>query len=108
MAQDVGQDFDVIVVGGGNDALCAAITAREEGARVLLLERAPEEERGGNSSFTEGLMRFVYSGKEDIVALSPDLTPEELASDFGSYSEDKFFDDMARVTQNRTDPDLCE
>jgi tricarballylate dehydrogenase len=110
MAQDVqtGETYDVIVVGGGNAALCAAITAREEGARVLLLERAPEDERGGNSSFTEGLMRFVYNGKDDIVALSPDLTPDELASDFGRYTEENFFDDMARVTQNRTDPDLCE
>lgn len=101
-------DYDVIVVGGGNAALCAALSAREEGASVLLLERAPKEERGGNSSFTEGLMRFVYDGFEDIQALSPDLTPDELASDFGRYTEDKFFDDMARVTQNRTDPDLCE
>jgi tricarballylate dehydrogenase len=100
--------YDVIVVGGGNAALCAAISAREEGARVLLLERAPQDERGGNSSFTEGLMRFVYNGTEDIIALSPDLTPDELNSDFGRYTEDKFFDDMARVTQNRTDPDLCE
>ncbi len=110
MAQNVqsAEDHDVIVVGGGNAALCAAITAREEGARVLLLERAPEDERGGNSSFTEGLMRFVYDGKDDIVALSPDLTPDELASDFGRYTEENFFDDMARVTQNRTDPDLCE
>src|SRR5882672_923880 len=100
--------YDVIVVGGGNAALCAALTAREEGAEVLLLERAPEEERGGNSTFTEGLMRFVYDGADDIKALSPDLTPEEMASDFGAYTEEKFFDDMARITQNRTDPDLCE
>jgi len=102
------KSYDVIVVGGGNAALCAALSAREEGASVLLLERAPQEERGGNSSFTEGLMRFVYNGTEDIAALSPDLTPDELNSDFGRYTEDKFFDDMARVTQNRTDPDLCE
>lgn len=105
---DKASAYDVIVVGGGNAALCAAITAREEGAKVLLLERAPEEERGGNSSFTEGLMRFVYNGSEDIRALSPDLSADELASDFGRYTEDMFFDDMARVTQNRTDPDLCE
>jgi len=100
--------YDVIVVGGGNAALCAAISASEEGARVLMLERAPKEERGGNSSYTEGLMRCVYKGADDIRALSPDLTEEEMTSEFGSYTEDQFFDDMARITQNRTDPDLCE
>jgi tricarballylate dehydrogenase len=106
--ENTASDFDVIVVGGGNAALCAAICASDEGARVLLLERAPEEERGGNSSFTEGLMRCVYSGAEDIRALSPDLTEEEMKSDFGAYTEENYFDDMARITQSRTDPDLCE
>ena len=100
--------YDVIVVGGGNAALCAAISAADEGAKVLLLERAPEDDRGGNSLYTEGLMRCVYNGSEDIKALSPDLSEEEMKSDFGTYTEDKFFDDMARITQNRTDPDLCE
>ncbi len=101
--------YDVIVVGGGNAALCAALAAAEEGAKVILLERAPESERGGNSRYTEGLMRFVYADVEDIRAISPDLTDEEVAqSDFGTYTEEEFFDDMARVTQNRTDPDLCE
>src|SRR3954447_2089138 len=52
--------FDVVVVGGGNAALCAALAAREQGSSVLLLERAPHAERGGNSSYTDGLMRVVY------------------------------------------------
>src|SRR5450759_4711209 len=103
------EKYDVIVVGGGNAALCAALAACEEGAKVLILERAPASERGGNSTFTEGLMRCVYNGVDDIRALSPELTDAEVASaDFGSYTEERFFDDMTRITQNRTDPDLCE
>jgi tricarballylate dehydrogenase len=101
--------YDVVVVGGGNAALCAALSAKENGAgRVLLLERAPRDERGGNSTFTEGLMRFVYNGADDIIALSPDLSEAERQSDFGVYTEADFYDDMARTTQYRTDPELCE
>lgn len=101
--------YDVIVVGGGNAALCAAITARNEGSSVLVLERAPIEERGGNSTFTDGKFRAVYNGVEDVCALVPDLTEEEIeCSDFGEYTEADFYDDMTRLTQFRTDPDLCE
>ncbi|MDA0261486.1 MAG: FAD-dependent oxidoreductase, partial [Proteobacteria bacterium] len=100
---------DVVVVGGGNAALCAALAAREQGADVLVLERAPEDERGGNSRFTAGAMRVVYDGVDDLLALIPDLTAEEQrTTDFGAYSFDNFFDDMARVTQYRADPDLTE
>ncbi len=51
---------DVIVVGGGNAAMCAALAARERGAKVLVFEQAPEHERGGNTGFTAGAMRVVY------------------------------------------------
>src|SRR5256885_3283313 len=100
---------DVIVVGAGNAALCAALAAREEGARVTVLERAPVAERGGNSTFTAGAIRVAYNSVEDLVELIPDLSAEEKrTTDFGTYTEDQYFDDMARVTQHRGDPDLVE
>lgn len=100
--------YDVVVVGGGNAALCAAISARESGAKVLVLERAPYEERGGNSRFTAGGFRCAYNGVDDILTLVRDLSPEQLANtEFGSYSEEEFFDDLARVTDYRADGDLA-
>src|SRR6202047_928308 len=100
---------DVIVVGGGNAAFCAALAAQEAGATVMILEAAPEEECGGNTRFTAGSVRVVYNGVDDIKSLVPDLTEQEIATtDFGTYTADQFFDDMARVTQNRADPDLVE
>jgi len=103
------QAIDVIVVGGGNAALCAALAAQENGARVLVLECAPEDESGGNSRFTAGAIRFAYEGVDDLRTLMPDLSEADIAmTDFGTYSEDQFFDDMYRVTQYRCDPDLVE
>ena len=58
-------DADLIVVGAGNAALCAALAARELGATVLMLEAAPQEESGGNSRFTAGAVRVVYDGIDD-------------------------------------------
>lgn len=100
---------DVVIVGGGNAAFAAAVAAAQQGASVTVLERAPEEEAGGNTRFTAGAMRFAYDGADDLRRLMPDLTDEECArSDFGAYTEDQFFEDMYRVTEYRTDPDLCE
>jgi tricarballylate dehydrogenase len=101
--------YDVVVVGAGNAAFCAALSAREKVQKVLVLERSGEDEAGGNSRFTAGLMRVAYAGVEDLKRAIPDLTPEEIArTDFGTYPEDQFLDDMARVTEYRCDPDLTE
>ena len=100
---------DVIVVGAGNAAFAAAVAAREQGASVTVLERAPRELAGGNTRFTAGAMRFAYDGVDDLRRLMPDLTDEEVAvTDFGAYPQGQFFEDMGRVTEYRTDPDLCE
>jgi tricarballylate dehydrogenase len=106
---NVNSDYDVIIVGAGNAALCAAIAAREKGARVLALEKAPEYFRGGNTYFTGGIIRCAYNGIEDIKKLIPDLTPEEEATvEVGKYTEDEFYDDMMRVTEGLSDPELAE
>lgn len=108
MAQ-VNDRFDVVVVGAGNAALCAALSAQEQGKKVLVLEAASEDEGGGNTRFTAGAIRTVYNGIEDLKEIMPDLTNEEIAiTDFGTYTEDQFFDDMFRVTQYRCDPEMVE
>jgi tricarballylate dehydrogenase len=103
------QKPDVLVVGAGLAGLSAALEARALGASVMVLERAPIEERGGNSRFSNGAMRAVYGGVEDIDRLVDGLSEAERArADFGAYSREEYLDDMARVTQYRTDPDLAE
>ncbi|OIQ95946.1 fumarate reductase flavoprotein subunit precursor [mine drainage metagenome] len=103
------RNYDVVVIGAGNAALCAALAAQEKGASVAVLECAPQEESGGNSRFTAGAIRFAYRGIEDLLQVMPDLSEEEIKNtDFGVYTEENFFDDMFRVTRFRTDPNLTE
>tara|TARA_B100000315_G_scaffold193844_1_gene184399 strand:+ start:2295 stop:3773 length:1479 start_codon:yes stop_codon:yes gene_type:complete len=99
--------FDVIVVGAGNAAMCAALAAREEGARVLVLEKAPAEVKGGNSAFSGGLFRFAHQGSEDVLSLVPDTTPAEVARmDMGPYTAETYSDDLIRLSEGRADPEL--
>jgi len=99
----------VVVVGAGNAAMCAALAAHEGGARVLVLERAPEAEAGGNSRFTAGAIRFAYDGVDDLRALMPDLTDAEVeVTDFGTYTEAQFYADLCRISDYRCDPDLAD
>lgn len=83
---------DIVVIGGGNAALCAAITAAEAGARVVILEAAPKAYRGGNSRHTRNF-RCMHSGP-----LGPLVE---------SYGEDEYFDDLMKVTGGKTDEDLA-
>ncbi|MSQ73698.1 MAG: FAD-binding dehydrogenase [Betaproteobacteria bacterium] len=102
-------DYDVIVVGAGNAAMCAAMSAQEQGAKVLVLERAPQEQRGGNSAFTEGGFLMLHDGVETIRKFVPDLTDAEIANtDFGAYTADQYLDELGSITQYHIDPDLAE
>ncbi|MEM9319182.1 MAG: FAD-dependent tricarballylate dehydrogenase TcuA [Pseudomonadota bacterium] len=85
----------IIVVGSGNAALCAGIAALEKGADVLMLEKADEALAGGNTKYTAGAMRFAYDGTEDLLPLlSNQADPRLERTDFGSYTQAKFADDL--------------
>src|SRR5207237_1831608 len=94
------ESYDVIVVGAGNAGLCAALSAREAGARVLVLEKAPRAERGGNTAFTGGLLRFAFESIDDFRPLLPDYGDSDLAElDVGRYSQRDYAADLDRVTE---------
>lgn len=84
--------YDVLIVGGGNAALCAAIAAVRNGASVLVVEAAPKFYRGGNTRHTRN-MRCAHDHATEILT--------------GPYTEDEFFDDLLRVTEGHTDKDLA-
>ncbi len=83
---------DVLVIGGGNAALCAALMAREAGASVLLLERSPREWRGGNSQHTRNL-RCMHDAPQDVLV--------------EAYSEEEFWQDLLKVTGGKTNEELA-
>jgi len=89
---DLDRTFDVLVIGGGNAGLCAAMTAQFGGARVLLLESSPEVFRGGNSRHTRDI-RYMHEGANAFVT--------------GSYTEEEFWDDLRRVTGGETTEPLA-
>lgn len=90
---DLTRRFDVLVIGGGNAALCAAISARRAGASVLVLEGAPKFYRGGNTRHTRN-MRCAHDAATGILT--------------GPYTEQEFFDDLLRITGGQTDEELAK
>ncbi|MDT8464998.1 FAD-dependent tricarballylate dehydrogenase TcuA [Alcaligenes nematophilus] len=84
--------IDVLVIGGGNAALCAALTAREGGASVLLLEASPREWRGGNSQHTRNL-RCMHDAPQDVLV--------------DAYPEEEFWQDLLKVTAGKTNEHLA-
>ena len=101
--------FDVIVVGAGNAALCAALSARQQGASVVVLEKAPPSAQGGNCPFTGGGFRFVHDGIEDLRALLPDLTDAEAERlSMAPYTAEDFRGHLLDVTQGDVDHRLME
>ncbi|MCH8897299.1 MAG: FAD-dependent tricarballylate dehydrogenase TcuA [Chloroflexi bacterium] len=101
--------YDVIVVGAGNAALSAAMAAKENCESVLVVEKAPDYFRGGNTYFTGGIIRFAFNGIDDIKAIIPDMSEtEENSVDVGKYTEDDYYDDMMRVTHGLSDPELAQ
>jgi tricarballylate dehydrogenase len=101
--------YDVVVVGAGNAALCAALSARDQGATVVVLEKAPPSEQGGNCSYTGAGFRFVHEGIEDLRSLLPDLTDEETARiSMAPYKADDFRNHLQAVTHGDSDSELAE
>jgi len=102
------QTYDVVVVGKGNAALCAALSAREQGASVAMLEAAAVDESGGNSRFAGGVMRFAYNSVEDLQRIADIPEDEARNADWESNTVEQFYDDLYHVTSYRTDPALSE
>ncbi len=102
-------DYDVVIAGAGNAALSAAMAARENGASVLVLEKATEAEKGGNSYFTAGGFRFCHNGIDDAATdVLTDLAPAERDRIvLPVHDRTVFYDALMKVTRHQADEDMA-
>src|SRR6516165_7676351 len=103
------QEYDVIVVGAGNAALSAAISAHENGAkRVLVLEKAPRDMRGGNTHWAGAVLRIAFDDPHELEPLLPGIEEryESFYEGITPYTRKDYLGDLMRVTSGRTDPTL--
>lgn len=103
------EDMDVVVAGSGNAAMSAALAAAQEGARVVVLEKAPREEAGGNTWYTAGAYRVPHGGLEDLRPLlrqPPD--PRLVGTQLPAYEQAEFRGDLERLTDGRCDPEMAD
>lgn len=96
----------VVVVGGGNAGLCAAISAAEAGAHVVLLDWAPAERSGGNTYYAGGTLRCAHRGRADFEPIIGDILDLEPDLDVTPYTDQRYFQDVATLTRYRADADL--
>ena len=104
-------DYDVIVFGAGNAALAAAVSAKENGAkRVVVLEKAPRNQRGGNTHFSGAIFRFAFDKVSDLRRFVPDAEEKFPGFNTGvsAYPKEAFRADLVGVTQGRSDPELSQ
>ncbi len=101
---------DIIVIGGGSAAFEAAVAARKAGAqRVVMLEKAPEAEYGGNARYSGTGFRFVHAGAEEIRRFVPDVDAALFSSMvIAPYSAEDFMADLDRMTQGRMNRELAQ
>ena len=101
-------NYDVVVIGAGNAALSAALSAKDNGAKkILVLEKASKKEKGGNSRYTNGAYRFAYNGFSDLKKIIPNLKNSN-SVDYGKYTVNDFLKDMQKVTDGKTDKQLSK
>ena len=110
MSIHTNNDYDVLIVGGGNAGLVAALSAAETpGSKIAILEAAPKEERGGNSRFAGAIFRISHNGSSDIFPLLHESATKDTARvNVGPYTHEMYRRDMLKTSKGQCDREAME